>query len=78
LARVLETKPNFVILLGPFLDMNNEAIKTGELKIGNSEAYLDYYHAFELIINFINDRIDTLPVKIKDSKLILNRTQLQS
>lgn len=64
LGRVLETKPNFVILLGPFLDINNEAVKLGELKLGNSDTYLDYYHTFELIINFINDRIKTLPVSI--------------
>jgi len=64
LNRVMETKPNLVILLGPFLDQNNEDVKSGELKLGNSDTYLDYYHAFELIINFINDKIKTLPVKL--------------
>ena len=50
-------------MLGPFLDQNNEAVKTGELKSGGfNETYLDYNQAFELMINLINDKLKVLPV----------------
>ena len=57
-------RPNIVAILGPFLDQNNEAVKSGELKSGGpNETYLDYNQAFELMINLINDKLKVLPVE---------------
>lgn len=61
MKKVVETRPNVVVFNGPFLDQNNDAVKSGEL-IYNGR-YLEYGQTFELMMEIIGERLKDLPVK---------------
>ena len=62
LKKVVEVRPNIVIFIGPFLDQNTEAVKSGELCINNGATYLDYNTAFEILLEMINEALKGLLV----------------
>jgi len=63
LALAKKDKPQVLILLGPFVDMNNAEINTGDLYVsqGTGKAYVTYEELFK-------DIISTVQRELKDQK----------
>jgi hypothetical protein len=67
MERIIEEEPNIVFLTGPFLDVRNELVKSGDISVNNmGEMFpLEYEEAFEKIIELIIFYMGKIPVSFK-------------
>lgn len=56
---VRRDRPHVLILMGPFLDVSNQVIESGDISYKNPATqaleYLDYDQIFKLLMQFIRD-----------------------
>jgi DNA polymerase alpha subunit B len=66
---VRRDRPHALILMGPFLDVSNQVVESGDIsyKHPNTETveYLDYEQLFKLLMQFIRDELDADKVTTK-------------